>query len=59
MTTPVMPTDDGGDYALAVDAQGQRVDPASPEAYEVEYRIGGRHIVGIGPAHPEYPRPEA
>ncbi len=49
--------DEDEDYALAVTRDGRRVDPASPEAYEVEYRIGGRHIVGIGPAHPDWPSP--
>ncbi len=45
------------DYEIAVDRAGNRVDPTSPEAYEIETRVNGRHIVGIGPAHPLWPSP--
>ncbi len=51
MTTPTSDED----YALAFDRDGNAVDPASPEAYEVEFFSQGRHIVGIGPAHPDHP----
>ncbi len=52
---PTRDTSTDEDYTIAFDAAGRRVDSSSPEAYEIESYSQGRHLVGIGPAHPDWP----